>query len=332
VHRQSFPKLGEPHAYLTSAVSKRGVDVSGSYILVGKPIRLHPQTTPIHRQSFEEILPTLKQLLQGQALSRRSPPVAQQLSVRPEYPAPSDHRSRSAFMSPHASHPSLPQCPDLNTTPAHPDHAETLVSLPSHAISLASELMSRSPSPLVISHNLTSLAQLPPDSQLTSVPSGDPLVHSAGSSTPINSSLDHPQLETRASNIALRPAHATPYSAAHSIRRVEHKIRGLDQVVHWFDSHGCEPLLTPPPCEPLECGDLYIHQSLSAPTARQMWIWSAKRCWEDARENQVHPFLPMHRLWLGANGEPRWVTQKTVSTYKGRGKVSGRARTVVHRT
>ncbi|KAJ8581311.1 hypothetical protein M405DRAFT_868788 [Rhizopogon salebrosus TDB-379] len=156
VHRQSFPKLGEPHAYLTSAVSKRGVD------------------------SFEEILPTLKQLLQDQALSRRSPPVAQQLSVRPEYPAPSDHRSRSAFMSPHASHPSLPQCPDLNTTPAHPDHAETLVSSPSHAISLASELMSRSPSPLVISHNLTSLAQLPPDSQLTSVPSGDPLVHSAG--------------------------------------------------------------------------------------------------------------------------------------------------------
>ncbi|KAG1905085.1 uncharacterized protein F5891DRAFT_1183791 [Suillus fuscotomentosus] len=111
---------------------------------------------------------------------------------------------------------------------------------------------------------------------------------------------------------------------AYSIRRVEHKIRGINQVMHWFDSHGCEPLLTPPPCGPLECGDIYLHQSLSTPNTRQMWIWSVQQGWEDARENQVHPLLPMHRLWLGANKEPRWVTQKTIRTYKGRLKVLGK--------
>ncbi|KAG2747837.1 hypothetical protein P692DRAFT_20688065, partial [Suillus brevipes Sb2] len=100
--------------------------------------------------------------------------------------------------------------------------------------------------------------------------------------------------------------------------RMEHKIRGLDQIMHWFDSRGCEPLLVPLPYESLECGDLYIHQSFSTPNTRQIWIWSAQGSWEAAQENQGHPLLPMHRLWFGTTGEPRWVTQKTISTYKGR--------------
>ncbi|KAG2145605.1 hypothetical protein BD769DRAFT_1660690 [Suillus cothurnatus] len=148
-----------------------------------------------------------------------------------------------------------------------------------------------------------------PEPHYPVVPIEDRLVPSAGSSTTPtdNSTLGHPQNN----------------ASQHSAHRMEHKICGLDQIMHWFDSRGCEPLLAPPPlCESLECGDLYIHQSLSTPNTRQMWIWSAQGSWEDVQENQVHPLLPMHHLWFGTTGEPHWVTQKTISTYKGHFKVS----------
>jgi hypothetical protein len=165
----------------------------------------------------------------------------------------------------------------------------------------------------VLTDNVASGAQETPESHFSAVPTENrviPDVPGADSPTPTeNSTLNHPQ------------STASQYSA----RRIEHKIRGLDQIMHWYDSRGCEPLLAPPPCESLECGDLYIHQSLSTPTSRQMWIWSAQQGWQDAQEYQAHPLLPMHRLWFSATGEPRWVTQKTISTYKGRLKVSGKS-------
>ncbi|KAG1900872.1 uncharacterized protein F5891DRAFT_1188372 [Suillus fuscotomentosus] len=288
VHRQSFPKPGELYVYLSSAVSRRGLD-----------------PFPIHRQSFEEILPSLTQCLQEQALSHHkrhgnSAP----LSVRST--EQSVLQSRPASMSLESSqHPSPQFCGPNNT----PIQSQTLASPGLHVCDLSLTTTSCSPSPRVITDNLTSGAQESPKSRLPVVPIEHQLIPDAGSSTPTdNSTLNHPQIT------------ASQYSA----RRIEHKICGLDQVMHWYDSRGCEPLLAPPPCESLECGDLYIHQSLSTPTTRQMWIWSAQQAWEDAQETQVHPLLPMHRLWFSTTGEPCWVTQKTISTYKGRLKVSGK--------
>lgn len=183
----------------------------------------------------------------------------------------------------------------------------------SHALSLIST--SRSPSPRVISESIASAAHPELQPHFTVVPS-ECLGAQARPSSPVNGlALDRSQVATSASRC--------------NVRQVEHKFRGLNQLMHWFDSRGCEILLSPPPCDALECGDLYIHQSLSTPTTRQMWIWSAQQCWEVVKENHVHPTLPMHRLWIGVTGEPRWVTQKTISTYRGRLKISGKLRVVV---
>ncbi|KAG2140878.1 hypothetical protein BD769DRAFT_1662806 [Suillus cothurnatus] len=286
IHRQSFPKPGELHVYLSSAVSGRGLD-----------------PFPIHRQSFEEILPSLTQCLQEQALSRRQRlRNTQLLSISST--EQSIGKSYPPLMSLDFSQRQSPQfCSPDNTQ----IQSQTLTSPGSQVCGISSTSASRSSSPRVIPDNPASAAQQPPESHFPVVPIEHSLIPGAGSSTPINNStLSHPQ------------GSASQYS----VRRIEHKIRGLDQVMHWYDSRGCEPMLSPPPCESLECGDLYIHQTLSTPTTRQMWIWSAQQGWEDAEENQVHPLLPMHRLWFGATGEPRWVTQKTISTYKGRLKVS----------
>ncbi|KAG1850777.1 hypothetical protein C8R48DRAFT_778123 [Suillus tomentosus] len=284
VHRQSFPKPGEPYVYLSSAVSTRGLDAY-----------------PIHRQSFEEILPSLTQCLQEQALSRRQRlGNAMLLSVRPP-----DHENDLQIRSPSISSDASQrqsQCRSSNNTMVH------LQTVGSHSRTLSSTSISRSPSPQLISENFASAAQPEPESHFT-IMLNECLGPQARPSSPVNGSTSsHSPVATSTSQC--------------NVRRVEHKIRGLNQVMHWFDSRGCEPLLSPPPCEPLECGDLYIHQSLSTPTARQMWIWSTQCGWEAVKENHVHPILPMHRLWLGVTGEPRWVTQKTISTYKGRLKVS----------
>jgi hypothetical protein len=96
--------------------------------------------------------------------------------------------------------------------------------------------------------------------------------------------------------------------------RREHKIRGLSEFMGWFESSGEEMLKEPPILQRLILGDLFIHiTGLSV----QMWIWDDQR-WEEVVEGHAHPYLSEHRLRLLNNGEPRWVTRKTVSTYGGR--------------
>ncbi|KAG2738631.1 hypothetical protein P692DRAFT_20851636 [Suillus brevipes Sb2] len=249
---------------------------------------------PIHRQSFEEILPSLTQCLQEEASSRRQRLGNSKLLF-----------ARSLSMNPDDSQQQSLQHRGLNISPVCP---QTMTPLASHSRALSSISTSRSPSPRVIPESIASADHPEPQPHFTVVPS-ECLGDQARPSSPVNGlALDRSQVATTTSRC--------------NVRRVEHKIRGLNQVMRWFDSCGCEMLLSPLPCEALECGDLYIHQSLSTPTTRQMWIWSAQRCWEVVKEHHVHPTLPMHRLWLGVTGEPRWVTQKTISTYKGRLKIT----------
>jgi hypothetical protein len=319
-----------------------------------------PQPFPIHRQSFEEILPTLTQCLHEQALSHhRRLGHAASLSIRSTKQSVLHRDSRPASISPDSPQSQSPQFCGPNSRPIQ---SQTLTSPGSHLSRLSLTPTSCSPSPRVLTDNVGSGAQETPESHFSAVPIEIehrviPDVPGAGLPTPTENSavpIEHrvtpdvpgAGLPTPTGNSAVPIEHRVipdvpgaglpaptenstvnhPQSTVskYSARRIEHKIRGLDRIMHWYDSRGCEPLLAPPPCESLECGDLYIHQSLSTPTSRQMWIWSAQQGWQDAQECQAHPLLPMHRLWFSATGEPRWVTQKTISTYKGRFKVSGK--------
>jgi hypothetical protein len=257
-------------------------------------------------------LPSLTQCLQEEALSRHQQlGNAKLISIRPPDDE-DDLQSRSPLMSPGGSQQQSPQHCSLNNTPVHPP---PMASLASHSPILLSTSTSCSPSPRVIYENIASAAHTEPQPHFTVEPS-ECLGTQAGPSSPVNGlNLDHSWVATSTTQC--------------NVCRVEHKIHGLNQVMHWFDSHGCKPLLSPLPCEALECRDLYIHQSLSTPTIHQMWIWTAQRCWEVVKENHVHPILPMHCLWLGVTGEPCWVTQKMISTYKGCLKVSGKLNVVI---
>ncbi|KAG1830673.1 hypothetical protein DFJ58DRAFT_736921 [Suillus subalutaceus] len=223
VHRQSFPKPGEPHACLSSVVSRRGLD-----------------PFPIHRQSFEEMLPSLTQCLQEQALShRRRFGNTKLLSVRsPEDFMSFDLQSHPPSMSPDVSECQSSQICDPNNTPIH---SQTLDSPGLNACGPSPTSVSRSLSPRVIPDELAYAAQESSEPHSPALQIEYRLIPGAGSSTPTDdATLSHPQTST------------SQYSAC----RVEHKIRGLDQVMHWFYSRGCEPLLTPPPYESLEYVDM----------------------------------------------------------------------------
>ncbi|KAG1877157.1 hypothetical protein C8R48DRAFT_768705 [Suillus tomentosus] len=248
VHRQSFPKPGEAYMYLSSAVSTWGLDAY-----------------PIHRQLFEEILPSLTQCLQEQVLSRRQRlGNAMLLSV-----SPPDHENDLQICSPSISSDASQQqsqCHSSNNTMVH------LQTVGSHSRTLSSTSTSRSPSPQLISENFASAAQPEPESDLTIMP-----------------------------NPQAKPSSPGATSVVLSIKSVVSIKSCIGSI--------------------LVAVNLYF-------LLRRMWIWSTQCGWEAVKENHVHPILPMHRLWLGATGEPRWVTQKTISTYKGRLKVSGKLKVV----
>ncbi|KAH7920022.1 hypothetical protein BV22DRAFT_1050657 [Leucogyrophana mollusca] len=52
----------------------------------------------------------------------------------------------------------------------------------------------------------------------------------------------------------------------------------------------------------------------------QSWIWNDDHEWESVDEGACHPVLPNRRLWLQTREEPSWITRKTATTYRGRGK------------
>ncbi|KAG1859850.1 hypothetical protein C8R48DRAFT_774564 [Suillus tomentosus] len=252
VHHQSFPKPGEPHIYFTSGILKEESDVSP------------------HRESCNEIIPTPTQILRDHALlycqgSRRPRSRhSEASSMHSECPMPGNTQNFSP-LTPNAPQAKPPQSFSLNDSLVHP---QTLASPVSHPTGSDLSLMSQSPTSLMTSDNLAPFPQPSPESSVHI-----PLIHGARLFTPINVSvLSHPKLATSASNQAPCSSSVTPSSTAYSVRRIRHEIHDLNQYMHWFDSHGCELLPSPPPCQLLECGDLYIHQSLSTPNTRQMWV------------------------------------------------------------
>jgi hypothetical protein len=106
---------------------------------------------------------------------------------------------------------------------------------------------------------------------------------------------------------------------AEHFRLRERKVRGLAQITRWFESTDDTALSSPPRIPHVQVGDLFVHHAIGEQS--QIWLWDATESnWLNVTVGHPHPSLFNYRLSIKASGEPRWVTRKTASTYKGRGK------------
>jgi hypothetical protein len=121
----------------------------------------------------------------------------------------------------------------------------------------------------------------------------------------------------RQPNFPLMPY--TPLSTSDSpdslviITTHEHKIRGLDYFMRWYKA---ENSTSGPPDLSARTGDLFLHQNDNASGLR-FWIWDTGR-WIEVVSGHQHPLFPDRVLHILPQGEPRWITRKTMTTYKGR--------------
>ncbi|KAI0363037.1 hypothetical protein BV20DRAFT_1058394 [Pilatotrama ljubarskyi] len=100
----------------------------------------------------------------------------------------------------------------------------------------------------------------------------------------------------------------------HVVRK-EHSIRSTREKTVWFESRGRSMLSTPETVPLARFGDLYVHNSLDV---KQVWLRTAEQQWLKIDIYHPHPWLPGYKLHFIANGEPRWVTQDSLQTYKTR--------------
>lgn len=97
--------------------------------------------------------------------------------------------------------------------------------------------------------------------------------------------------------------------------RCSTKIRGTSSRAFYFPSAGIQPLSSPLPCPSAEKDDIYIH---SYEHGVQLWQHDNQGQWRMVQEGCDHPAIPDRVLHLTAKYEPKWVTRKTISTYRGR--------------
>ncbi|OSD00149.1 hypothetical protein PYCCODRAFT_1469680 [Trametes coccinea BRFM310] len=100
-----------------------------------------------------------------------------------------------------------------------------------------------------------------------------------------------------------------------NVERKSRRIRSTREKTTWYESNS-QSLLPSPLSVPLACfGDLYVH---TAPDAKQVWLHTAEKEWKRIDNYHPHPWLPGYVLHFIANGEPRWVTQESLRTYRTR--------------
>lgn len=103
-------------------------------------------------------------------------------------------------------------------------------------------------------------------------------------------------------------------------RRFQRKIRSTEFDIIWYLSTGEDRISCPHPVAGLAApGCIYVHRASGS--VPQMWMMDRENVWQRVFVGDVHPRLPTHCLTLLSNGDPSWVTKKTVTTYRGRAKV-----------
>jgi len=102
-----------------------------------------------------------------------------------------------------------------------------------------------------------------------------------------------------------------------ALKKFYKAIRSHEETVSWYSSKSSLALDQPPvslTCYggTLQSGDLFINIHSNG---IQSWIRELDR-WVSVEEDHPHPFLKSYRLILLKNGDPSWVTRKTVVTYR----------------
>lgn len=101
------------------------------------------------------------------------------------------------------------------------------------------------------------------------------------------------------------------------VQRFRRKIRDIDAYIVWYLSTGIERIAHPSQSS-ADPGDLYLHREQGGDV--QIWLRTLDLRWKPTNVGDSHPFLTGYRLHMLLSGEPRWVTKKTVTTYRGREK------------
>ena len=141
-------------------------------------------------------------------------------------------------------------------------------------------------------------------------------------STPETATLDPSRafasMQTATPNVGTRKGRVSM-----PLKRMRKAIRSREECVMFYKSSGPQSLDSPPVMpqaydHPLRIADLYVHHDWTEDTF-QIWMWSESQ-WTEVGVDTLHPLLSGYHLKLLDNGEPSWVTRKTMITDQGRMK------------
>ena len=102
-------------------------------------------------------------------------------------------------------------------------------------------------------------------------------------------------------------------------RRFRKAIRSREDVTLWYHSQSSVPVDEPSSSslhysDALSDGDLFMNVFSGGIKA---WVWKEK-AWVPIKEGDPHPRIDGYCVSFLQNGEPSWVTRKTMVTYRGK--------------
>ncbi|KAH9920704.1 uncharacterized protein B0H18DRAFT_1121796 [Fomitopsis serialis] len=164
------------------------------------------------------------------------------------------------------------------------------------------------------------------------VPQDAPVRHEKRATTPSgaagNEGDSHARESTPSPDDSL-PTPALPHGSVlpRGVQYFERNMYRRTEKVCWYQSSGAKLIAAPPDKPAAQEGSLYIHDR-GDKEDQQIWLWTNGK-WVAVSPNCAHPTLSDYRLKLTPNGEPRWVTAKTITTYEGRQKKRLREHSVI---
>ena len=102
-------------------------------------------------------------------------------------------------------------------------------------------------------------------------------------------------------------------------RRFRKAIRSREDVTSWYHSQSSTPIDEPSSSshhysDALSEGDLFMNVFSGG---IQAWVWNGK-AWVPIKEGDPHPSIDGYCVSFLRDGEPSWVTKKTMVTYRGK--------------
>ncbi|KAH9914048.1 uncharacterized protein B0H18DRAFT_1125856 [Fomitopsis serialis] len=163
------------------------------------------------------------------------------------------------------------------------------------------------------------------------VPQDAPVRHEKRATTPSGATGNEGDAHAREGTPAPDDSLPTPALPRESVlppgvQYFERNIYKRAEKACWYLSSGAKLMEAPPDKLAAQEGSIYVHDR--GDEDQQIWLWTDGH-WVVASPGCAHPFLSDYRLRLPPNGEPRWVTAKTITTYQGRQKKRLREHSVI---